>query len=392
MEAVGQLAGGIAHDFNNVLTVVAAHARFLREALDAVREGRPLDPMAGDDLALIEEAVERASALTRQLLVFSRRQPMATRPVPVDDVVHGMERILARTLGEDIEIVARYGARDAEVLGDPGRLEQVVLNLVVNARDAMPDGGVLVIETAVDAAGVRLEVTDTGHGMDEATQARVFEPFFTTKAPGKGTGIGLATVYGIVTQMGGTVQVRSAPGRGTTFALGFPRHVDAAERDAAAARGATAAAAPVVASPPAPRPAPTPPSTSAAASGGAPVVLLVEDEAPLRSVVARMLTRQGFAVREAPNGAEALEAWRAAGGPEGRVTLVLSDVTMPGMGGDALAAALLAAHPAQRILLMTGYTDRPIPEALLARGVGLLEKPFESHGLRDAVRVVLQDA
>ena len=365
MEAVGQLAGGIAHDFNNMLTVIAAHARFLRDQL-------PPGGEAHEDLDHLEEAVRRAGALTRQLLVFSRRQPVARRPVALDALVEGLERMLARTLGEDVEIVARYGAGDATVLGDPGQLEQVVLNLVVNARDAMPGGGVLVIETR--RAGpphdrrVCLTVSDTGCGMAAATQARIFEPFFTTKPPGRGTGLGLATVYAIVAAAGGEIRVRSRLGRGTRFEIELPaHHADEPPPDAA-------------------------PVAGAAPPGRGETVLLVEDEGALRAVVARMLRQQGYAVVEAAHGGEALACWRALDGPGGAVPLVLSDVTMPVMGGRELAAALLAEHPGQRLLLMTGYTDRPIPEVVVAHGVEVLAKPFDALQLARLVRATLDRA
>jgi CheY-like chemotaxis protein len=342
-----------------MLTVLGAHARFVRDELAP-------DSPAHADLDQLDEAVRRASALTGQLLVFSRRQPVAVRPVVLDQVVQGLERMLARTLGEDVEIVARYGAGDALVLGDPGQLEQVVVNLAVNARDAMPHGGALVLETVRVGATVRLSVTDTGCGMDAATQGRVFEPFFTTKAPGKGTGLGLATVYGIVAQSGGEIQVRSAVGRGTTFEITLPMHQLPPTR-------------------------PLEPATrvGAAPRGQGETVLLVEDEAALRATVTRMLHRQGYQVVAAAHGGEALARWRELGGPAGEVPLVLSDITMPVMGGQELVAALLAERPAQRVLLMTGYTDRALPAEAVGRGVVVLEKPFAAPELAACVRETL---
>jgi nitrogen-specific signal transduction histidine kinase/ActR/RegA family two-component response regulator len=373
MEAVGRLAGGVAHDFNNLLQVIQGHARFALEAL----------PEPGDlreDLEAVYAASERAARLTRQLLAFSRKQILQPRELDLNAVVRGVMPMLGRLIGEDIAVVTHLAPRLGAVTADPAQLEQVLVNLAVNARDAMPEGGTLGIETAdvaLDAAAcerrdgpvapgayVRLAVRDTGAGMDEATRARAFEPFFTTKAPGKGTGLGLATVYGIVRQSGGCVTVSSAPGAGTTVVVELPR---------------TSA------------PEPARPAADAPAPGrGTGTVLLVEDDATVRQFVRRVLEWQGYAVLEAAHGPDAL---RVAAEHGGRIDLVLTDVVMPGMSGRALAEALTASRPGLRVLFMSGYTDDEIlRRGLGTTGVALLEKPFTAEALRDAVRRELDAA
>jgi PAS domain S-box-containing protein len=371
MEAVGQLAGGVAHDFNNLLMIVTGSTEFARESLPA---GAP----ALEDLAAVDEAARRAAQLTRQLLAFSRRQVLKAELLDLDRVVRGVEPLLRRLIGEDITVLTLPAGDVRPVLADPGQLEQVLVNLAVNARDAMPAGGRLVIETAnvrltrADAerrgAGVppgdyvRLRVRDTGTGMDDATLGQIFEPFFTTKPPGKGSGLGLSTVYGIVKQSGGFVWVTSAPGEGTTFEIDLP-----------AANGAPVAAA-------AAHPAPT-------AARGTETVLLVEDDASVRLSVRRILTRAGYTVLEAPHGRDALAV--AASHP-GRVDLVVTDVVMPEMNGRDLVERFAARRPGVPALFMSGYTDdEMVRRGLGAPGTAFLEKPFSAATLLRTVRGVL---
>ncbi len=373
MEAVGQLAGGIAHDFNNLLTVIAGGTAFALESPG-------LDPAARAELAAVDEAAGRAARLTRQLLAFSRQQVLQPEVLDLNRVVAGVEPMLRRLIGEDIAILTIPGSSLRPVLADPGQLEQVLVNLAVNARDSMPDGGRLVIETAnVDVtpeaavrrgAGiapgpyVRLTVHDTGVGMDEATVARVFEPFFTTKAPGKGTGLGLSTVYGIVVQSGGHVRVTSAPGQGATFSVDLP-----------AAEPAATVAAPEAA-PPAPAP-----------RGRGETVLLVEDEVAVRRIVRRILSQSGYTVIEAADGRAALAAAAAHAAP---IDLVLTDVVMPEMSGRAFAEQVGARHPGTRVLFMSGYTDdEMLRRGFLVPSSSFLQKPFTAERLLDAVRRTL---
>jgi PAS domain S-box-containing protein len=377
MEAVGQLAGGVAHDFNNLLTVITAATRFARESL-------PPDNPAGEDIAAIDAAAARAAQLTRQLLAFSRKQLLKPERLDVSRVAREAEQMLRRLIGADVEIVADLAPGLPLVLADPGQLEQVLINLAVNARDAMPDGGRLTLRTAavtvtpdeaarlgagrVAGAYVRLSVRDSGIGMESDTLARLFEPFFTTKAPGKGTGLGLATVYGIVKQSGGYVWVTSAPGAGTTFEIDLP-----------AAATPTAEA--------------VDPRADDMASGAAmarvdATLLLVEDDVAVRVVTRRILVRHGYTVLEAAHGAAALEVLDRHAGP---VDLVLTDVVMPQMSGRAFAQELERRRPGVRVLFMSGYTDDEIlRRGVLAPGVGFLEKPFTAERLLGAVRDGLQ--
>src|SRR3989441_7063418 len=369
MEAVGRLAGGIAHDFNNLLTVITSYCDLLLEDLE--RE----DPKR-EDVEQVRKAADGATALTRQLLAFSRQQVLAPKVVSMSTVVSGVEKMLRRVIGEDVDLAARLDPDVGSVKADVGQLEQVLMNLAVNARDAMPTGGKLTIETANaehdpdyarehDAAAVRrfvmLAVSDTGIGMDEATKARIFEPFFTTKEPGKGTGLGLATVYGIVQQSGGFIWVYSEPGRGTTFKI-YLRRVDApAEGGAAAASGDL------------PR--------------GTETVLIVEDAAAVRAVMRHVLERQGYVVLEASNGATALEL--VAGHPA-PIHLLLTDVIMPGLSGRQLADRLAALRPDTRVLYASGYTDDAVVRhGVLESGIAYLQKPFTTDSLARKVREVL---
>lgn len=370
MEAVGRLAGGVAHDFNNVLTAIVGGTEFLAERFAH-------DPDAAVELEAIARAAERATSLTRHLLAFSRQQVLRTESASLNDVAERAVGFLRGSLGEDIEIDLRLAPDLGLARIDTAQLDQVVLNLAVNARDAMPRGGRLTIGTRnvsfdvpspIDGitvpAGdyVELVVQDTGEGMDELTRAAVFEPFFTTKGARRGSGLGLSMVYGIVRQSDGFVSVDSAPGAGATFRILLPRAV-------------------------APAPA-EPGAASAPAAEGQQTVLVVEDEPGVRRITCRVLTRLGFAVLEAVDGQEAL---RLAQEHDGELALVVTDVIMPRMSGRELATALVAAHPGLRVLYVSGYTDEAIGRhALLQEGVGFLQKPFSMESLGAAVRDVLQ--
>jgi PAS domain S-box-containing protein len=370
MEAIGHLAGGVAHDFNNLLTVITGFSDILRERLS------PGDP-AGDILLEIRKAGDRAAALTRQLLAFSRKQITAPRVLDLNVVLGEIEKMLRRLIGEDFELAISLDAELGFVRADPGHLEQVLLNLVVNARDAMPTGGRITIETrnvklgpayGQDHANVQpgpyvlLAVTDTGHGMDEATQARIFEPFFTTKGPGKGTGLGLATVYGIVRQSGGHIRVYSEPGRGTTFKIYFPRHRE---------------------------PSPASPSTADffRVPTGTETVLVAEDEGGVRTVVRQALQASGYTVLEAENGDEAVRLCRERPTP---IHLLLTDVVMPKLSGRQLAEQAQAQRPEMKVLFMSGYTDDAVfRHGVLESGMAFLQKPFTPTALARKVREVL---
>jgi len=368
MEAVGRLAGGVAHDFNNLLTVILSYSELLLE------DRKPGDPER-DDIEQIRKAADGASQLTRQLLAFSRQQVLEPKVLDINEVLRGTEKLLQRLLGADVRLATRFAADLGQVKVDPGQLEQIVMNLAVNARDAMPDGGRLSIETAnvdMDEAYVQIHptgkagryvmvaVSDTGTGMDAETQARIFEPFFTTKEAGKGTGLGLATVYGIVTQSGGFIWVYSEVGHGTSFKVYLPR-VDAPVDRAAAA--------------------------APAAVGGSETVLVVEDQAAVRDITRRMLERHGYTVLEAPDGETAL---RIAAKHHGPLDLLLTDVVMPGLGGRQLAMQLVARRPTLRVLYMSGYTDDAIVHhGILQPGIAYLQKPFTPDILAGKVRAVL---
>jgi PAS domain S-box-containing protein len=366
MEAIGLLAGGVAHDFNNLLTVIQGYGELLRESLAD-------DDARRDDVAEVLKASGRAAALTRQLLAFSRRQVLAPQVLALDQIVAGTEKMLRRLIGEDIELSSASEAPLGCVRADPGQIEQVLVNLVVNARDAMPDGGKLHIGLAnVELEGaasrlqpgsyVRIDVSDTGCGMPPDVASRIFEPFFTTKGEGKGTGLGLATVYGIVQQSGGSVEVASETGRGTTFRIHLPRCAD----------GQAA----VVPAPPRRR-----------SRRGSETVLLVEDDDHVRALVATMLRQNGYTVLDANGGDAALEIAR---GHEGRLDLLLTDVVMPGMNGRILAQHLGLLRPGLRVLFMSGYSD----DAVLRAGVQMaemafLQKPLTMDALTGAVHDVL---
>ena len=372
MEAVGRLAGGIAHDFNNLLTVITSYSDLLLEDLGT-------DDPKRSDVEQVRKAADGAAALTRQLLAFSRQQVVEPRVVSLNAVVESLQKILRRVLGEDVDLATTPGPDLGAVRADVGQLEQVLMNLAVNARDAMPTGGKLTIETdnvehdpafarGQGAAAVRqfvmLAVTDTGVGMDEATKARVFEPFFTTKAPGKGTGLGLATVYGIVQQSGGFIWVYSEPGHGTTFKIYLPRV------DAPAERVAVASVAPV--------------------ARGTETVLLAEDAAAVRAVARQVLERLGYTVLEAPDGELALHLAQRHAGP---IHLLLTDVVMPGMSGRQLADRLALARPDMKVLYASGYTDDSVVRhGVLEEGTPYLQKPFTPESLARKVRDVLDSS
>jgi two-component system cell cycle sensor histidine kinase/response regulator CckA len=370
LEAVGRLAGGVAHDFNNLLTVITGYSDLLLADL------RPDHP---HQAAVIEvrKAADRAAALTRQLLTYSRRQTFQPARLDLNGVITELENMLRRLIGEHIELVNELDPEAQIVVADPGQLEQVVVNLVVNARDAMPQGGRIALRTgnvvlggtdsqpAPDVPAGRyafLEVADTGCGMDEAIRARIFEPFFTTKEPGKGTGLGLATVYGVVKQARGHIAVQSSPGQGTTFRVYLP-------------------AAPEL-------PVELQTATEAADhSGGTETVLLVEDEAGVRQLARMALEHNGYTVLEAAEGKEALDLVARHPGP---IDLLLTDVVMPRMTGHELAARLTASRPDVKVLFMSGYNDDALlRQRLLGEPSAFLPKPFSPAVLAGTVRRLL---
>jgi len=371
MEAIGRLAGGIAHDFNNLLMVISGYSEFLLERLGP-------DPRLRGPAQEIFNATQRATSLTRQLLAFSRKQMLAPKLLDLNEVVAENLKMLTRMIGEDIDLVMVPGPALGAVRADLGQIDQVIMNLAVNARDAMPQGGKLTIETAnvtLDenfarthtplTAGdyIMLAISDTGVGMDNETQSHIFEPFFTTKGS-KGTGLGLSTVYGIVKQSGGFIFVDSQPQRGTAFRAYFPR-VDGRE-DAAAAQDALGF----------PR-----------AEHGQEAILLVEDETNLRRLARQYLETQGYKILEAEDGAAALQI---VDGHQGAIDLLLTDVIMPGMNGRELAARITKLLPDVRVLYMSGYTENAVGlDGTLDAGINLLQKPFSLPALKDRVREVL---
>jgi PAS domain S-box-containing protein len=370
MEAVGQLAGGVAHDFNNLLTIIMGYSDILlRQTLHDEKQRR--------EISGIRTAAERAARLTRQLLAFSRQQVLQAKALDLNDIVGDMEKMLRRLIGEDIELVTVCAPALKRIKADPGQLEQVLMNLVVNARDAMPDGGTLILETqnvdldeafcrqhpgARPGAYVMLAVSDTGRGMSQEVKQRIFEPFFTTKEKGKGTGLGLSTVYGIVKQSEGYISAYSEEGKGTTFKVYLPR-LDASAEDAALA------AAP--AGPPC----------------GTETVLLVEDDEVVRELVGNMLQNLGYTVLTAANGEEAVAVCKT---HEGVIHLALTDVVMPVMGGPDATERMLAIRPGIKLLFMSGYTDHAaLRRGVLKEGTPFLQKPFTSDSLARKIREVL---
>jgi signal transduction histidine kinase len=371
MEAIGRLAGGIAHDFNNLLTVIAGQTYMLRSQTGAgpVREG----------VERIEATAERAAELIRQLLAFSRKQVLQPGVLRLNAIVESMVPMLTRVIGEDVELSACLAPRLLHIKADPTQIEQVIMNLAVNARDAMPDGGQLTLETGnvtvegphaaphpdvAPGAYVMLAVTDTGTGMDAETRRRLFEPFYTTKEPGKGTGLGLATVYGIVKQSGGHIWVASEPGKGARFTIYLPAVTEAAAAPAAA-----------------------PPDD---VPGGHETILVVEDQGEVRALVREILQERGYGVVEASGPREALHL---AADATRRFDLLLTDVVMPQMTGPALADLLTAEQPAMPVLFMSGYADSAVVEhGVLQTGRAYLQKPFTPMQLARVVRRVLDTA
>jgi PAS domain S-box-containing protein len=370
MDAVGRLAGGVAHDFNNLLMVINGYTEVLLEQLE---KGSPMH----HKVQSIQQAADRAATLTRQLLAFSRKQLLELKVVDVNTVIGDMERLLRPLIGENIELVTRLSTETGHTRADAGQLEQVIMNLVVNAKDAMPEGGKLTVQSS--DVTVRhsfsehrfiqpgryavISVADTGHGMDKETQSRIFEPFFTTKEKGKGTGLGLSTVYGIVKQSNGYVFAQSEPGAGTTFYVYLPRVEDAAEELS---------------------PAQSQPNEA----GGCETVLLVEDEESVRELVRVTLASRGYNVIEAENGECGL---RVAEAFKEHIDILITDVMMPGIGGRELAKKLLLLRPGISVLYLSGYTeDAVVTPGALGPGTGFLQKPFTLQNLAKKVREVLR--
>jgi PAS domain S-box-containing protein len=368
LEALGRLAGGIAHDFNNILSIILSYSTILLADL-------PPGSAASDDVEEIHTAGERAARLTRQLLAFSRRQVLEPRVVDLNEVVLGMDKMTRRLLGEDVVLRTELSSTLGRVKVDVGQVEQVILNLALNARDAMPNGGVLTIATSnVDGtsplgegAAVRLSVADTGAGMDEATRQRAFEPFFTTKANGKGTGLGLATVFGVVEQSGGKISVSSQPGRGATFVIHLPRCDDTPQPSRVSMR---------------------PVKTGTTPPTGA-TILLVEDEAQVRKLIRAILGNAGYRVLDAPGPLEALtESERF----PGEIQLLVTDVVMPTMNGRELAALLGRTRQNTKVLYLSGYTEEAIAQhGMYDPHIALLQKPVTPDALLDRVREVLAE-
>jgi PAS domain S-box-containing protein len=371
MEAIGRLAGGVAHDFNNLLTVITC-------ADDLLLSRAALDAASRDLIEQSKRAAERASSLTRQLLAFSRQQVLVNRVIDLNVLVSDMHKMLRRLIGEDVELVTELDPEVHPVKADPSQIEQVIMNLAVNARDAMPRGGRLRIETSnvhLDATYAQarpevrpgpyamIAVTDTGCGMDTATKARIFEPFFTTKEPGKGTGLGLATVYGIVKQSDGYIYVQSEPGRGTTFKVYLPRSESMAGPATPTGNG------------------------DKKPSVGFETILLAEDEDEVRVLSMQILQQAGYQVLEVSNGRQALETAERHVGP---IHLLLSDVVMPKLSGRELADALVRLHPETKVLFLSGYMDDAIMRhGVLSGAADFLHKPFDPATLLRKVREVL---
>jgi len=369
LEAIGRLAGGIAHDLNNALTAIAGYAEL---ALGEVAADHP----ARADVEEIRRAAERAGSVTRQLLAFSRKQLLEQRIFDVNDTIAAISRLLSRLLGPDIEVQTRLGGSALRMLGDPGQVEQAIINLAVNARDAMPSGGTLVLSTGIETVNdalarsrppmppgeyIVVRVTDSGHGMKPETQARIFEPFFTTKDVGKGTGLGLSMVYGTVKQSGGFIFVDSEVDRGTTFRLYFR---------------------------PAREPAPTAAAAGAhqTAARGHETILIAEDEPAVRNLVASSLRKDGYRLLLAASADEALAESDA---HEGTIDLLLTDAMMPGQTGLELAALMTARRPGIPVIVMSGYTEETLVLPRLAEPIALLQKPFTPRDLRRRIKEVL---
>jgi PAS domain S-box-containing protein len=370
MEAVGRLAGGVAHDFNNLLTVIQGYCRLLTERFQS-------NPEASDQVKRIEDAAEKAASLTRQLLAFSRKQVLQPRVINLTSLVSNLDKLLRRMIGEDIELMTKTAPDLGPVKADPSQVEQVIMNLAVNARDAMPDGGRLTLETAnvqldagyaaehpgvIPGSYVMLAVSDNGSGMSAETRARIFEPFFTTKEMGRGTGLGLSMVYGIVSQSGGHIWVYSEIGHGTTFKIYLPRTEDGA--------------------------ASFPPEQQAVSTmRGTETILVVEDDAQLRDLVRTILTANGYSVL-APLDVEAIRSLTE--DAASKINLLLTDVVMPGINGRELARQFVARNPAIKVLYMSGYTENAIVHhGVLDESTHFLQKPFTPSALTTKVREVL---
>jgi two-component system, cell cycle sensor histidine kinase and response regulator CckA len=368
MEAVGMLAGGVAHDFNNLLTIITGYGQLILNNLP------PGDP-SRHSAEQIVKAGDRAAALTKQLLAFSRRQVLQPKVLDLNMLVKTLSTMLQRLIGEDIELRLMLSQDLGRVSADPGQLEQVLMNLVVNARDAMPRGGIVTVETAnaaPDPTGpnasaerklrVMLAVSDTGSGMDESTQARLFEPFFTTKIPGKGTGLGLSTVFGIIKQSGGSLDVSSELGRGTTVRVYLPS-ID----QPVSAEAEIVSRVPV---------------------RGHETILLVEDDEMVRTLVRETLEREGYKLLDA---ADSVEARRITDNYKGSIQLLITDVVMPKTSGRELAEQMVGARPGIKVLYMSGYTDTAIVQSGLVQGsIAFLQKPFTPATLTEKVREVLE--
>ncbi len=371
MESIGRLAGGVAHDFNNILTAIIGYSEMLLAHFP-----NPADPRR-EEVEQIKKAGQQAARLTRQLLTFSRRRPFEPQTLNLNEIVANLEKMLARVIGDDIALITHLAPDLGRVKADPGQMEQVLMNLAVNARDAMPQGGKLIIETAnidldSDYTGwhlgvrpgsyVQLRVSDTGQGMDAKTRAHIFEPFFTTKKMGQGTGLGLSTVHGIVQQSGGHIRVYSEPGQGATFKIYLPRTTD-----------------PV-----------TPPSANQAAPDsltGAETILLVEDNPGVRLVMRKFLQKHGYTLLEANRAEAVLQQYRQY---EGQIDLLITDVIMPGMSGPELAALLIQLQPGLKVIYTSGYTDNQLDQYKIAvQNAAFLEKPFSLNALLRMVRQVL---
>ncbi len=369
LEAIGRLAGGVAHDFNNILSIIMGHGELLLGAVAG-------DERARNGLEQIRQAADRAASLTQQLLAFSRKQVLQPKVLDLNDAVADVQKMLSRVIGEDIELIASLHPSLVPVKADPGQVEQVLMNLAINARDAMPHGGRLRMETSnvdvgadlardLDLAPGRhamLMVADSGHGMDAATLSHVFEPFFTTKPMGKGTGLGLATVYGIVKQSGGSIQGESEIGRGTTFRIHLPAATGSTRRQQEAIVDETVAR-------------------------GNETILIAEDEPDLRELARIFLVGYGYTVLEAESAEQAIQIADAFAGP---IDLLLTDVIMPGLSGSQLAEHILGQRPHTKIVYMTGYTDDMVVQhKVLEPGVNLLQKPFGKDDLARKVRSTL---
>jgi len=373
LESVGRLAGGVAHDFNNLLTTIIGYSELISMEQD-------LNDITKEGVQEIKNSAERAAALTQQLLAFSRKQVLQPQVIDLNRLITRLGKMLRRLVSEDIDLTTELDSKLGHIKADPGQVEQVIMNLVVNARDAMPEGGTLTIETqglyldksyhqqhleVTPGDYVLLAVSDTGQGMDKETQAQVFEPFFTTKEVGKGTGLGLSTVYGIVKQSGGFIWVYSEPEQGTTFKIYLPQLTGTKKQQESLREKKDP-------------------------MGGTEKILLVEDEESLRKMTGKILKGYGYSVVEAKNGIEALEI--SSKGDRLKIDLLMTDVIMPGMGGKELADKLAEEYPQFSVLYISGYTDNAIAHhGVLDEGVSLLQKPFSSQSLAEKVREILDE-